>query len=497
MGAGHWAESRTACEQAIACAARAGARPEESRARSMLGSDLVALGLVDPGIAQLREASRIADETGPAEMIIVCRHNLALNLVQADHLGEALGEVRAALDIARTHGLERRFGLDLSALLADVELRLGRWDDADGTIRQALALDPGGEGTPYLAVVAARLAALRGDAAAARRRLDALDPSSLEPDLAAFATAVRAELALTTGDADAATAAVGGGLARLAGLDDVLWAAPLVALGLRAAAERAEHFRAARDGDGLARAQPAADVLAARIDPLEARAATGTTRAWLALARAEETRRAGNPEPEAWLVAASAWDAVPEPFPAAYARFRAAEAELRRHGIRGAASEPLREAHAIATELRAAPFLAEIVALAGRARISLPAAEVGDEPAATAAATVGAPSAGAGPGETGSTGAAGGPEEAGAQPRRPAGTRPAGAELGLSPREIEVLSLVAEGLSNGEIAERLFITRKTAAVHVTHILDKLGVSNRVEAAMVAARVGLASDPRER
>jgi DNA-binding NarL/FixJ family response regulator len=115
----------------------------------------------------------------------------------------------------------------------------------------------------------------------------------------------------------------------------------------------------------------------------------------------------------------------------------------------------------------------------------------------TAAATVGAPSAGAGPGETGSTGAGGGPEEAGAQPRRPAGTRPAGAELGLSPREIEVLSLVAEGLSNGEIAERLFITRKTAAVHVTHILDKLGVSNRVEAAMVAARVGLASDPRER
>ena len=53
-----------------------------------------------------------------------------------------------------------------------------------------------------------------------------------------------------------------------------------------------------------------------------------------------------------------------------------------------------------------------------------------------------------------------------------------------------MLRLVAAGRSNGEIAERLFITRKTAGVHVTHILDKLGVSNRVEAAMAAARMGL-------
>ena len=60
----------------------------------------------------------------------------------------------------------------------------------------------------------------------------------------------------------------------------------------------------------------------------------------------------------------------------------------------------------------------------------------------------------------------------------------------MSAREIEVLRLVAAGRSNGEIAERLFITRKTAGVHVTHILNKLGVSNRVEAAMAAARLGL-------
>jgi class 3 adenylate cyclase len=68
------------------------------------------------------------------------------------------------------------------------------------------------------------------------------------------------------------------------------------------------------------------------------------------------------------------------------------------------------------------------------------------------------------------------------------------AELGLSARELEVLGLVAAGRTNGEIARALFISPKTASVHVTHILDKLGVSNRVEAATMAARLGLAEGP---
>ena len=70
-------------------------------------------------------------------------------------------------------------------------------------------------------------------------------------------------------------------------------------------------------------------------------------------------------------------------------------------------------------------------------------------------------------------------------------------ELGLSARESEVLALVAAGRTNGQIAEELFISPKTASVHVTHILDKLGVSSRIEAAMLAARAGLtAADPLE-
>ena len=63
--------------------------------------------------------------------------------------------------------------------------------------------------------------------------------------------------------------------------------------------------------------------------------------------------------------------------------------------------------------------------------------------------------------------------------------------FGLSNREREVLALIAEGRTNREIGERLFISQKTVGVHVGNILAKLGVSGRVEAAAVAIRLGLA------
>jgi DNA-binding CsgD family transcriptional regulator len=63
-------------------------------------------------------------------------------------------------------------------------------------------------------------------------------------------------------------------------------------------------------------------------------------------------------------------------------------------------------------------------------------------------------------------------------------------DFGLSKRELEVLKLIAEGRSNPEIGRRLFITRKTVAVHVSNILMKLGVSGRVEAAAAAIRLGM-------
>jgi DNA-binding NarL/FixJ family response regulator len=69
--------------------------------------------------------------------------------------------------------------------------------------------------------------------------------------------------------------------------------------------------------------------------------------------------------------------------------------------------------------------------------------------------------------------------------------------FGLSRREREVLALIAEGRTNREIGERLFISQKTVAVHIGNILSKLGASGRVEAAMVAIRLELVPTPAGR
>lgn len=71
----------------------------------------------------------------------------------------------------------------------------------------------------------------------------------------------------------------------------------------------------------------------------------------------------------------------------------------------------------------------------------------------------------------------------------PEGIQPDGLAA-LTPREIEVLTLVASGRSNQQIADELFISRKTASVHVSHILSKLAVQTRLEAASLAHNIGL-------
>jgi DNA-binding NarL/FixJ family response regulator len=83
---------------------------------------------------------------------------------------------------------------------------------------------------------------------------------------------------------------------------------------------------------------------------------------------------------------------------------------------------------------------------------------------------------------------AGEPSEAPAESAGPA------EQLGLTPRELEVLLLVADGRTNRQIAETLFMSEKTASVHVSRILAKLDVKSRTEAAAVAHRLGLAVTP---
>ena len=465
MGAGRWAESREVCEAAIACAAIAGAGQEESRARNMLGSDLVALGEIESGIAQLREACRLADETSQAHVRIVGRYNLALNLATADRLDEALEAAEAGRRVAEESGLQRRFGQDLAAVIGDILLRLGRVDEALGAVEAGFALVPGGSAgvsaDTYLATVRARIAGIRGDIADVERRIGGIDLATLDPDVAAFAGAVRAEARTWADRPREALADAEAGLAQLEALDDVLWTAPLVGQALRACAELAESARAHRAEAALAEAIARAETFRPHVDRLAPRVTTPSGRAWVASARGELARASGTPAVADWREAVAAFDSVPDPIDAAYARFRAAESALQSEGVRADVAELVHEAAAVAEAAGARPLATAVATLAARGRL---APRVVDEAASPAVAAAGSPTE--------------------------ADPKAAAAALGLSAREVEVLELVAAGMSNGEIAERLFITRKTASVHVTHILDKLGVPNRVGAAMVAARIGL-------
>ena len=161
------------------------------------------------------------------------------------------------------------------------------------------------------------------------------------------------------------------------------------------------------------------------------------------------------PNPAKWLEVAAAFDAITYPVPATYARFRAAEAFVAA-GDNAGAGEPLRAACAAAQETGAKLLNADIASLARRARIDVDTADAVEEPE---------------------------------------GEESPAARLGLTPRELEVLLLVAEGRTNRAIGEVLFMSEKTASVHVSRILAKLGVSGRVEAAAVAHRLGLTTPAR--
>jgi DNA-binding CsgD family transcriptional regulator len=184
-------------------------------------------------------------------------------------------------------------------------------------------------------------------------------------------------------------------------------------------------------------------------------APTSTIEANLGTAEAEWSRVAGSSDPERWATAAHAWEELGHAYPAAYARWRQAEALLARGPSRDGAAAALTQAWTVAGGLEAGRLATEIESLARRARVVL--ARPGD-----------------------------------GEPHDPVPPVAPGDELGLTPREREVLALVADGRTNRQIAEALFISQKTASVHVSNILAKLGVANRAEAGAVAHRLGLSA-----
>jgi DNA-binding CsgD family transcriptional regulator len=237
------------------------------------------------------------------------------------------------------------------------------------------------------------------------------------------------------------------GLARSEGQEFPFYTAPLHWVGMRVEAEIAERARAHFDPLGERDAQTRAAALADRIAGEVAATTAGTPAPavllYQALCTAELTRARHAPDPSAWNGPIARADALGIPIAGAYARWRHAEAALAL-GQRHAAIEPLRAAGAAAARLGARPLLEEVRALARRGRV-----ELGD-----------------------------------AQEPAPAH------DLDFTDREREVLRLIAAGRTNREIGAELFISPKTASVHVSRILRKLNVRGRVEAAALAHRRGL-------
>jgi DNA-binding CsgD family transcriptional regulator len=237
----------------------------------------------------------------------------------------------------------------------------------------------------------------------------------------------------------------------LSGAATALWEARFVMYGTVAEVELALDARARReplDPDATAAR------LRERIDAARdaAKAGQGTeeapdSAAHLAHAAATVTRLHDS-DPEAWAEAARRWVHLGDPFWLSTARLREAEAAAAR-GETARAAEALREAHRLGASLPSEPLLTEIEAVSRRTRLSVeaPVARVLESSAID--------------------------------------------QLGLTAREAEVLSLVAAGQTNRQIGEALFVSEKTASVHVSNILRKLGVNSRVDAAAVAQRLGVA------
>jgi DNA-binding CsgD family transcriptional regulator len=264
-----------------------------------------------------------------------------------------------------------------------------------------------------------------------------------------------AELARVRGDFDAAAALIRSELARQADVWSARYSWPLVWLWARITADRAIWAR-----DRRRTPEPIDGELLAVLARLEAR--TPGMVAYRALAHAELARLADEPDLAAWQAAVDAVRPAGLALPLGFALLRLAEAQCT-DGDREAGTVTAREALRLAEQLDAVPLAEEIRQLVTRARLTLTSeGSPGDRgvelPAEDSA-----------------------PDEESAELER----------LRLTQREREILGLLAQGRTNPQIARALYISPKTASVHVSNILTKLGVSGRVEAAAWAQRLGLA------
>jgi DNA-binding CsgD family transcriptional regulator len=412
----------------------------------VLGVDLAYLGRAEEALAHLQESLRLAREAGTVRELFRAYVFLTDVLTMLGRPRESARLAATGMDDVARYGIEQG---GLAANRVEALVASGDWDEADRVSADALRAQASSWSYERYATRAA-LDIGRGDFAAAHAHLAASPPRTDFVEHGGESTNLLvAELALWERRWGDAVLAVQEGLGRARSHEAALVRLALAAHGLRAQAELVALARARRDEDELRRRLAEVEdlVASARRDGEDAAAVTPNAAGWSALAEAERDRARGEWDPDEWSEAAATWDELERPPLAAYCRLRQSEALVATGASRAEASEPLREAHAVAARIGAGPLLRELELLAERARLDL----------APATAVQG-------------------------------GGDRLQEEFELTPREAEVLALVARGLTNREIAEALVISVKTAGVHVSNILRKLDVPNRVEAAAVAHRL---------
>jgi len=454
MVRGRYGDSLALAEAALAISRAVDARIAEARALNVIGLDLACRSDCARAIPMLRESHDHAVELGDPLAIFLTAVGLGWALDEAARHEEALEVARVTRDRIRQLGADARFGSQLASKAARALHDLGRWDEAATLIDETLAAGPTRYAMRWLLSNRVRLHAARGqldEAGADLATYEALGERVIGPDPDLMHLR-RAELAIVAGEPVEARARIGDTLARLAEPELDNDARLLMLVGLRAEADEADAARAAGSADRLAVAVATATELGERLDAHLARVVETAVDpapvldADRALGSALVARALGAPDPKAWDAAVAARRALGRPQELATVLADAAVAYLDT-GRRDDAVLAITEAHAIAVELGAAPLRTRLESLARRARIGVEGVDTIDD---------------------------------------------AAERLGLTRREREVLALVADGRSNRQIGEQLYMAESTAGVHVSNILGKLGVTRRSEAAAVAHRMGLFS-----
>ena len=451
---GRYREALKEGREALDAAVAAGDRRSESEVLNTLGMAEIVTGCIDEGFASLRRAIEIAREDDDVDGIGTAYSNLADTLSLAGRTPQALETAKEGL--VAVSGRAGRPQDWMALTVSDLSFEAGDWEGARANLDAAApATQLVGRQLMFRYLRQADQALGVGDDDAAAECLEALEPlvasSSVPQWIGAFGSLL-AELRRRRRDLAGARAAVTYALDRMElCTDDVMRIARVTAAGMRIEADTAQRARDLRE-----RADERDAVARARIHMQRLRAAAQeggpVETAWRAVGTAELARARGKSDPALWIKAAREWETLSRPYVRAYSLWRAAEA-YSEAGNRDAACDAAGSALADVRRLGARWLEDELVTLAQRARL-----ELDEEAGATSGESAGA-----------------GSDDAGEDP------------FGLTARERQVLALVAEGATNRQIGASLYMAEKTASVHVSRILSKLGVRSRTQAAAVAHR----------